>query len=304
MEFRFGLPEIVRCGEPLAAYTYFGVGGPARWLAEPRDLDQLAILRRRCHEAGVGVRALGLGANLLVSDEGVDDLVLRLHSPNLRKVEWGEDCVTAGAGADMNRLCLDAARRGLSGLERMGGIPGTLGGIIRMNAGGRFGEVGELVRNVTVIDPDGRQRVLSRREVGFRYRGTNLGDAIICRATLELAPADPRRVRERYLEVWSAKKATQPLAESTAGCVFKNPPDARAGELIDRAGLKGRSIGGAEVSERHANFIVAKEGATAADILALIGRVRTEVARRFGVELELEIEVWGPPSAHDAMRVA
>ncbi len=315
MVFSAGLPDFVREHEPLARYTSLGVGGPARWLARPRTVEQLMDLVRRCRQEDVELQVLGRGANLLVSDDGVDGVVVRLNAPEFRQVDWahdagpearsgagrrrrrrggdsGEVVITAGGGADMSRLVLEAVRRGLSGLECMAGIPGTLGGIIHMNGGGRFGEIADVVRDATVVDSDGQLRTLSRDEVGFRYRGANLGEAIVCRATLALRPGDPTEIRERFLEVWDYKKKSQPLAESTAGCVFKNPPGHSAGALIDRAGLKNRSVGGAEVSDCHANFIVAKEGATARDVLALIGIIRREVARRFGIDLELEIEVW------------
>lgn len=292
-------PAFVTPNEPLAPYTTYEVGGPARWLAQPRTVGELANLVTRCGRAEVRLHVLGRGANLLVCDDGVDGMVVRLNGPEFRRVNWGEPgddgevLVTAGAGADLGRVALDAVRRGLSGLEWMAGIPGTLGGAVRMNAGGRFGQIGDVVREVSVLASDGSERTLSGAQVGFRYRGTNLGDAIVCRVTLGLRPDRPEAVRNRFMEVWDSKKRSQPLAEATAGCVFKNPPGCSAGELIDRAGLKNRRIGGAQVSDRHANFIVAQEGAKASDVLELIALVRREVAARFGVELELEIEIWG-----------
>ena len=299
MRFPSDLPEFVSENEPLATHIRLGIGGPARWLARPRTTDELTGIVRSCLHAGVDIHVLGLGANLLVSDEGVDGMVVRLAAPAFRLVDWGDRCadgtvrVTVGAGADMSRLALDAARHGLSGLECMAGIPGRLGGIIRMNAGGRFGEIGDVVRDVTVIDREGCLRTLSPPEVGFRYRGTDLGRMVVLEATLTLERDDPEQIRERFLGIWQDKKKSQPLAEPTAGCVFKNPPGHRAGELIDRAGFKNHRVGGAFVSDRHANFIIAQEGATARDVFALIGQIRRGVAEGFGVELELEVEVWG-----------
>jgi len=307
MTFLSDLSPMVTENEPLAPHASLGVGGRARWFARPRDVEDLTEVVRRCWRERVELRLLGLGANLLVSDDGVDGVVVRLNSAEFRRVSWSEDAdsartagtaraeevvVTAGAGADMNRLVLDSVRRGLSGLECMAGIPGTLGGIIRMNAGGRFGEIADVVRDVTVVDPYGAVRMMSREEVGFRYRGTDLGACAVCGASLVLRPGDPKAIRARFMEVWAYKRQTQPLTDATAGCVFKNPPGRSAGQLIDRSGLKGRSVGGACVSQHHANFIVAKEGATARDVLSLIGLIRREVAEQFGVELELEIEVW------------
>ena len=308
------LAGVVTEKEPLAPHASYGVGGSARWFARPRTREQLAGLVSCCRDMGVDLQVLGLGANLLISDDGVNGMVVRLNSPAFREVDWGNDtnggaspdpgagrrgaqdddvAVTAGGGADMSRLALDAVRHGLTGLECMAGIPGTLGGIIRMNAGGRFGDISGVVRDITVLDLSGRVRKLPREQVGFRYRGSNLEDVIICSATLILKRGDPNQIRERFLEIWEYKRRSQPLAEFSAGCVFKNPPGRSAGELIDRAGLKGRRVGGASVSDHHANFIVAQEGATAGDILTLIALIRRTVAERFGVELELEIEVWG-----------
>ncbi|GMV98005.1 MAG: UDP-N-acetylmuramate dehydrogenase [Phycisphaerae bacterium] len=308
MAFLSDLSEIVTEYEPLGPLTYFGLGGPARWLVRPRSLVELAEVTRRCRQESVPLRVLGRGANLLVGDDGVDGVVLRLEAPAFKVVNWRADrkgdsegltrpdadaaVVTAGAGTDMARLSLDAVRRGLAGLECMAGIPGTLGGIIRMNAGGRFGQIADAVRDVTAVDADGEVRRLSRDEVGFGYRHTELGGAVVCGATLLLRREDEARLRKRHAEIWNYKKASQPLADSSAGCVFKNPPGASAGRLIDQAGLKGYRVGGASVSPQHANFIVAGEGATAGDVLAVIRHVRRTVAERTGVALELEIEVW------------
>jgi len=310
-EFLFELAEIVVEHEPLAQHTTFGLGGSARWFARPHSADQIAGLLRRCGHEGIPHAVLGLGANVLVSDEGLDGMVLRLSAPEFREVVYGNGSsagrrgrgprtggsgrvtITAGAGADMHRFVLETVRRGLRGLEVLAGIPGTLGGAIRMNAGGRCGQIADVVRELTVVDKHGSVNRLSPSQAGFGYRSTSLDGAVIYQAKLDLTPDDPARLYEQFLAIWDHKKRTQPLQEQSAGCVFKNPPGLKAGALIDRAGLKGKSIGGARVSEVHANFIVAKEGATGGDVFALIGQIRREVAQRFGVELELEIEVWG-----------
>lgn len=315
------MPEAVIENEKLASHTSLNVGGPARWFVRPKTTEQLSEVARRAHETGVELRPLGLGANLIVSDDGVECAVARLDAAPFKRVEWGratgweeggrqigdddsEVIVRVGGGADFSRLTLNAVRRGLSGLEMLAGIPGTMGGIIRMNAGGRFGEIADLVRDVTVMHADGWVETLTREQVGFGYRRTNLDDRIVCEVTLALQPGDRDAIREKWLDIWSHKGKTQPLADSTAGCVFKNPPGVSAGELIDRAGLKGSRIGGARVSEKHANFIVTDEGALAQDVLSLISVIRREVAQRFGVELELEVQVWGHQRALNAGAVA
>jgi UDP-N-acetylmuramate dehydrogenase len=162
-----------------------------------------------------------------------------------------------------------------------------------MNAGGKRGQIADVVGGLTVVDARGDIRRLAPAEAGFGYRRSNLAGLVICEVRLELRPENPIEVRERFTDAWRSKSATQPMRGLSAGCVFKNPPGGSAGALIDRAGLKGRSVGGAWVSEVHANFIVVRPGVTADDIFTLIGQVRREVARQFGVELELEIEVWG-----------
>jgi len=301
-DFFADMSEIVVEQEPLGRYTAYGVGGPARWLARPRSVEELARLVGRCAAEDIPVYTLGRGANLLVSDDGVDGMVIRLVAPVFSRVEWPTSAsgaevsgtvVVAGGGADMYRLVTGAVRRGLGGLEGLAGIPGKLGGIVRMNAGGRWGQIADVVDGLTVVDGRGEIRWLSADQAGFGYRRSNLADMVICDVALELIPGEPATLFRRFREIWSSKSRRQPMAEASAGCVFKNPEGGNAGALIDQAGLKGRSVGGARVSEVHANFIVVQPGVTAEDIFSLIGVVRREVAQRFGVELDLEIEIWG-----------
>jgi UDP-N-acetylmuramate dehydrogenase len=190
-------------------------------------------------------------------------------------------------------LVRESVRRGLAGLEGLAGIPGRLGGIVCMNAGGKRGQIADVVRELTVVDGRGDIRRLAPAEASFGYRRSSLAGVVICDVALELRTEDPIEVRTRLKDAWRSKNATQPMHELSAGCVFKNPPGGSAGALIDRAGLKGRTVGGAQVSQVHANFVVVQPQVTAEDIFTLIGQVRREVARQFGVELELEIEVWG-----------
>lgn len=308
------MAEYVVENEPLARHTSYGVGGPARWLARPRTIDELALLMRRCVREDIPVFTMGRGANLLVSDDGVDGMVIRLDAPAFTRVDWpaaagasmsGRSAtVVAGAGADMFRLVTEAGRRGLAGIEGLAGIPGRLGGIVRMNAGGRWGQISDVVRALTVVNDLGDVRRLSPAEAGFGYRRSSLAGVVVCDLRIELTRDDPKAIRERFKAVWKSKAATQPMSSPSAGCVFKNPPGGSAGGLIDRAGLKGRTVGGARVSEIHANFIVTRPGAAAADVFTLIGQIRREVARQFGVELDLEIEVWGRRVVRTAEAVA
>mgnify|MGYP000132647168 CR=1 FL=1 len=288
------LPEACRANVPLAPLTWFGIGGPAEWLIEPRTEDELATVVHRCRESGLQVRFLGLGANLLVGDDGVRGAVIRLSQPAFMTWQRDGDRIEAGGGAHLTRLVKAAVAEGLSGLEALAGIPGTVGGGIRMNCGGKFGEIGSAVERVRVILPDGRAVERRASELGFAYRRSNLGGAIVVSATFRLSPMEPQRLHDRYMEIWEFKSRTQPpLEDCSAGCIFKNPAQGpSAGKLIDDLGLKGLSVGGAAVSDRHANFIVARPGARAADIVRLIEQIEQRVFDATGVRLVREVEVW------------
>jgi len=274
--------------------TWFGVGGAADHLVAPTDTDDLRAALQRHDPASGPVRVLGDGANLLVADEGVDGLVI--DTRNLDAIEWTDDGVTASAGASLQKLVAEACRRGLAGLEGLGGVPASLGGAVRMNAGGAFGEIGPAVASLRALDHEGNERTLDARDLTFAYRSSNLDGLIVVEATLRLSPEDPEALRSRLKDVMAHKKDAQPLAANSAGCVFKNPlvkgQRVSAGRLIDKAGLKGERIGGASVSERHGNFIVVEKGASASDVLALISRVRARVYEESGTELEQELVVW------------
>ncbi len=284
----------VETNVPLAGLTWFGLGGSAACVVHPRDEAHLSDLVRRAGERNIPLRVLGGGANLLVCDAGVDGVVVRLTQPPFTRVEYDGTVATAGAGAELMRFVKDSVRRGLAGLEGLAGIPGTVGGAMRMNAGGRYGEIQTSVIEARVVLPSGQVETWSRERLGFGYRRSRLGGAIVVWARFQLTAEDPDVLQARFQEYWRAKKEAQPLAANSAGCVFRNPPGESAGRLIDQAGLKGRSIGRARVSERHANFIVAEEGATATDVLRLVEEIRSTVRKKFGIQLETEIEIWEP----------
>ncbi len=288
-----GLDEIVHEQAPLAPLTWYRLGGPARYLVRPRGPAELADVARRCGEAGLRMYVLGLGANLLVGDAGVDGCVVRLDAEHWRAVRITGTAVEVGAGVDLQKLVVRTVRVGLGGLESLAGIPGTVGGGVRMNAGGKFGDLGSVVRRVDVMDPAGNAFTRHKDDLIFSYRRTNITAPFILGATLELEPDDPDRLVRRTKEIWMYKRNSQPLNTKSCGCTFKNPPGQSAGALIDGAGLKGRRLGGAEVSDKHANFIVAHPGCRADDVLGLIQVVREAVAARHGVDLESEVQIWG-----------
>lgn len=287
-----GFRDIVKRDEPLAAHTYFGLGGPAEYFAAPRSVEELASLVSRCRQEGVAMHLLGGGSNLLVRDEGVRGVVIKLDAPAFSEVSVKGNLVDAGAGAALSHVITTSTKQELAGLEVLVGIPGTVGGSLRMNAGGRAGDIGQFTRQVTVMDWQGQVHARYRDELEFGYRETNLDDAIVLGGQFELEPDDPDAILKRMRKTWITKKASQPLSFQSAGCIFKNTRGLAAGLLIEQTGLKGTKVGGAEVSDRHANFIVANPGCTARDVLRLIDLVRSRVAERFGVELEMEIKIW------------
>lgn len=283
---------IVRQDEPLAPHTWFQLGGPAEYFAEPRTVDELAALIKRCRDDELPVRLLGGGSNVLVRDEGVPGVVVRLADSEFGKVDVHGRRVVAGGGAKLGHVISTAVREGLAGLETLVGIPGTIGGALHGNAGSRGGDIGQWVERATVMARNGELFERQRDDLVFAYRHSGLDELVILSAEFELDPDDPDQLTKRMQKQWIVKKAAQPLGHQSAGCIFKSPRGMSAGMLIDQAGLKGTRVGGAEVSDRHANFIVAEAGATTHDVLRLIELVRSRVADRLGVELELEIEVW------------
>jgi UDP-N-acetylmuramate dehydrogenase len=284
---------VVQSDVPLAASVWFRLGGPARYFARPRQLSELIALLKRCRDEAIAFKILGGGSNILVRDEGVDALVIQLESPFFSDIAVRDSIVEAGAAVPLTALISHSARAGLAGLELLTGIPGTVGGALRGNAGGRPGAIGQFVRRATVLDPANEIQIRERDDLSFADRSSNLDDPVILSAEFELAPEEPEAVVRRMRRIWIIKKENQPYGHQLSGCIFKNPsPDVSAGALIDQAGLKGTVLGGAEVSDRHANFIVAHPGAKASDILHLIDRIRQRVWQQFGYELELQIQVW------------
>ena len=287
-----GLEEFVLENESLAKRTWYKIGGPARWFIQPRSIEELQEAARRCVENEVPIYVLGLGANLLVKDEGVDGAVFHLDADHWRRVRFDKNKLEVGAGVDMQRLLLRTVRQGLAGLEVLAGIPGTIGGGIRMNAGGKFGDLGAIITKVHVMDVSGLLFDRTKDDLVFDYRSTNISAKFILGAQIELEEDDPERIMKRTKEIWMYKRNTQPLNTKNCGCIFKNPRGLSAGALIDQAGLKGFKVGHAEVSEKHANFIVAHPGCTADDVLKLVKIIREKVFEKNEIWLESEVQLW------------
>jgi UDP-N-acetylmuramate dehydrogenase len=287
-----GLEKIVETDYPLANHTWYGLGGQADYFLRPESIEQLKDVALRCNENQIRIYVLGFGSNLLISDEGLRAAVVKLDSDQFKKVEFGGEEVTAWAGADLGKLVLTCVEKGLSGIEALTGIPGSVGGAVKMNAGGNFGDISAAVETVTLMDNQGTVFEKSKPELMFDYRGTNITAKFILNARMKLTEGDPDQIMRTVKEIWIYKKNNQPLNTKNSGCIFKNPRGVSAGALIDRAGLKGLKIGGAAVSEKHANFIIAEKGCKSRDVLRLIDAIKDRVKERFDTELELEIEIW------------
>ncbi len=280
--------------EPLAAHTTMGVGGPARWLALVEEPAALAAAIKLITNSQMPWMVLGGGSNTIFSDEGWPGVVVKLGR-GFRRIEAGPgpNQVSAGAAATLSAVGNFARRQGLAGLEWAAGVPGQLGGALAGNAGAGRGDICSDVVAVEVLSREGEPARLGREGFSYGYRSSSLRDWLILSATLQLEPDDPEAIRAR-VDAALAKRREQPLGERSSGCMFKNPAGDFAGRLIDQAGLKGLRVGGARVSEEHANFMINDGSATAADIEELARQVRERVRQQSGRELELEIRLIRP----------
>ncbi|HEX6141604.1 MAG TPA: UDP-N-acetylmuramate dehydrogenase [Geminicoccaceae bacterium] len=285
----------LRADLPLAPRTWFRAGGAAELFFEPADLDDLqSLLRDR--PAGLPVTPLGVASNVLVRDAGLEGVVVRLSGP-LATVRVDGARIIAGAGASDRAVAIKAAEGEVAGLEFLIGIPGTLGGAVRMNAGAFGGETADLVETVTALDPDGSAHRLGAADLGFGYRHSGLPDGwIVTEVTLRGAPGEQAPIRARMHAIKAEREASQPLRVATGGSTFKNPDGDKAWRLIDAAGCRGLRIGQAMVSDKHCNFLVNLGGARASDIERLGERVRERVQAATGVRLEWEIHRLGRPA--------
>lgn len=284
--------DIIRRNEPLAPFTHLGLGGFAEMLAQPRSLDDLSRLVRRCFDERIPLRVLGSGCNMLVRDEGVAGVVVRLSEPAFTQIGIDGKKVRAGPGASVQDLIAATTRRGLAGLEQLVGIPGSVGGALRTNAGDRTGDIGQFVRCVEVLDRQGKVQVRDRDELVFGDHASNLDDPVILTVEFALEPDSADAIVKRMRKSWITRKASMPGSGPAAGRIFKNPRGLSASSLIEQAGLARTKVGGAEVSDRDANYILIHKGTTSRDVLRLMELMRARVEERFGVEMEPEIVVW------------
>ena len=278
---------------PLSKFTTLGTGGSARYFAQPETIEELEELLIWADREGYEVAVVGLGSNLLVADEGVDALVLKLAG-ELTRVSADEEGLDAGGGAPL-AVCLHRARAaGLSGVEFACAIPGTVGGGVWMNAGAYGGDIAGVLESAVVVDADGSRR-LSPAELGLSYRRSGLRHGqVVARARFRLQPRDPVEIKATVTDMQARRKAAQPTNKRTFGSVFKNPEhELSAGRILEACGLRGHRIGGAQISPRHANFIENADGARSTDALALMAEARRRALEQFGVELEHEVVLLG-----------
>jgi len=279
--------------EPLSRHTTYRIGGPARYFLNPAEVDDVQKALQFAAEKGLPWVVLGLGSNVLIKDGGFPGLVIRLGK-GLDRFEMKGATAIVGAGLPTPLLARRTAEAGFAGVERFIGIPGTLGGGVYMNAGAHGAEFAEVVTEVTVMDPAGKVKSLTRKQIPFKYRTSGLGTVIVLEAKLGLGEEAPAKLKEMQGKLLRWRKAGTPFDQPCCGSVFKNPGGQKtAGMLIEEAGLKGFRIGGAHVSILHANYIVNTGNATASDVLKVIDHVRKTVAKKAGVELELEVKVLG-----------
>ena len=275
--------------EPMSRHTTFKIGGSADVFAAVADAQQLSELKRLCDTYSVPLTIVGKGSNLLVSDKGVDGVVATTEPMNKITVEGCR--ITAGAGATLAGLCAAAASAGLTGLEFACGIPGSVGGAVYMNAGAYGGEIKDVVESVTALMPDGELVTLENSQLGLSYRESvfSHSGAIVISAVFKLSPGSSEKIREDMTDILFRRKEKQPLEYPSAGSTFKRPQGNYAGALIEQCGLKGKSVGGATVSRKHAGFVVNTGKAKASDVLALIKKIQNTVLEETGVMLEPEV---------------
>ena len=284
---------VIRLDESMARHTTLRVGGPADVYVEPASEADLAALLKFCHLRDLKFFILGRGSNLLVRDGGFRGMVICLSQPELSRIQVNGNQVSCGAGARLKLVAVEAKRHGLSGLEFLEGIPGSVGGALRMNAGAMGRATFDAVVLVRVMDYSGANHELYPADLRVEYRScASLKDKIALEVLFKCEPGDPAQILA-LMKTYSEKRWSSQPAAASAGCMFKNPQDIPAGRLIDELGLKGTQVGGARIAQEHGNFLVNDGGATAKDVLALIGMLQARAKAERGVELHTEVEIIG-----------
>jgi UDP-N-acetylmuramate dehydrogenase len=279
--------------EPLALHTTLGIGGPADLYIEVGSPEDLKRVLAFAAEREQPFFLLGAGSNVVFSDEGFRGLVVRLGGP-FHWIRVNGNRLEAGAATPLQRLLREAYLVGLGGLEFVSGVPGTVGGALATNAGTKRGSIGDVIQEIRCFDRIGNEKRITAQDAGFRYREAELKELVVVSADFELHPERARVIARRVAELEANRRKSQPQSERSAGCVFKNPPNDVAGRLLDQLGFKGKRIGGAVVSRKHANFILNDGSATRRDFDHLVELIQAEVRERYGYELEPEVLRVGP----------
>ena len=287
-----GLKGKISSNEPLNKHTTLKIGGRAEFFIEPKDINDLKSLITLAKRYNMSILVIGSGSNILAGDKDIKAVIVRLNSSSFKKIIYRRNCLEAGSGLMLWQLVMVAKRHGLSGLEFLAGIPGTVGGALAMNAGAWGRNISDMVEDIKVMDYGGNIKTLTKKQIRFGYRRSGLAKYIILSVHLKLVKKNKKEINgsiKRYLEY---RRNTQDTSLPNAGCIFKNPRLKSAGRLIDLCGLKGKKIGGALVSRRHANFILNQGNAKAEDVLKLMDLIKKRVRSRFRVALQPEIKIW------------
>lgn len=287
-----GFEHIIRENELLSSHTWFRIGGPARYFAEPTNIDELVGLVARCRHEEVPVRLIGGGSNVLVRDGGVEGVVIHLAAAPFAQIKVHDDSIVAGGAAKLHHLISVAVGEGLAGLETLVGIPGTVGGALHINAGTETADIGQHLASATVLTRNAQILTRQGDDLRFAYQQSSLDELVILDASFKLERGAPAELTRRMQKTWISKTAGQPSATQNAGCIFKNPSGASAAAMIEEAGLRGSRVGDAEVSDRNANFIITHPKCKADDVVRLIELLRSGVEDRLGVKLESSIQIW------------
>ncbi len=292
MNFPDEIAHLVRSDEPLGPMVWLGIGGPARFFAEPVDQEQLVALYRAAIDGGLAVRVLGSGSNVLVREAGFDGLVISLAAAPTSGLQIRGNTLVAGAGAKLSHAVIKSVSAGLGGLEHLVGIPGTVGGGVVGNssAGGR--DLGSVVHEITVLDSQGQSKVISQEEASFGHRKTSLGGWLVCEVAFALEPREVTALTKRMQKLWINRNAQRPSQETRIAMPFVDPDGISACELIQNVGLAGLREGDVSLDARQPNYLVAHEAATSDQCLRLIDRIREQVLLQTGVDLQLNLQIW------------
>ena len=292
MNFPDDLLHLVRTDEPLGPLVWLGIGGPARYFAEPVEPDDVQKLIRAANESDLPVRILGGGSNLLVRESGFDGLVISMSGPATSGIEITGNKMTIGAGAKLSHAVIKAVGAGLGGVEHLVGIPGTVGGAVVGNASSDGRDIGSVVESVTVLERSGELRTLNQEQAGFSHRKSSLVGLAILSVTFDLESADVTALTKRMQKLWIGRNASRPSEEPRIAMPFVEPDEMSVSDLLHQVGLAGVREGEVSIDTQHPQFLIARSGATSEQCMKLIERVREQVLLQTGIDLQLDLQIW------------